>query len=207
MATRGSLYHILGVESSATAADIKLAYRAAAKKAHPDAGGSAAAMAKVNEAYQILGDPESRRAYDESEAAVPTPPQSDAGENPDHSPAYDAAAARAEADAIERGRRSWARRSAIAMLKSTTPWAIVAIIVTRLSASYIDDRTFLALAFIGFLPIYGLILSIIFLNDPGLRLVFADLARRYETTKEERIGAAGLIMAYFPLAAIWAWWR
>lgn len=208
MATRGSLYQILGVEPSATAAEIKLAYRAATKHAHPDAGGSAAVMAKVNEAYQILGDPQSRRAYDESETAVPTPPPADEGGMPDHSPAYDAAASRAEAAAVERGRRSWARRSAWELLRTTAPLAIGAVIFTRLAAGRLNsEAAYWTLGFVGFIPIYGFILSIIFLNDPPLRLVFADLARRYSTTNEERIGALALVLAYFPLAAIWAWWR
>ena len=34
-------YEILGVEAEATAEDIKAAYRAAAKSAHPDHGGTA----------------------------------------------------------------------------------------------------------------------------------------------------------------------
>jgi hypothetical protein len=208
MATRGSLYRILGVESSATAVEIKLAYRAAAKKSHPDAGGSAAAMAKVNEAYQILGNIESRRAYDESESAVPTPPHSDEGATPDHSPEYDAAASRAEAAAVERGRRSWARRSAWDLLRTCAPLALGAIIATRILSGYIaDDRAFLVLAVLGFIPIYGFILSIVFLNDPPLRLVFADLARRYHTTKEERMSALALVLAYFPLALFWSLWR
>jgi hypothetical protein len=208
MASRGSLYQLLGVDPSATAVEIKHAYRQAAKTAHPDAGGSAAAMAQVNEAYQILGNIESRRAYDESESAVPTSPRPEAGARPDHSPEYDAAASRAEAAAVERGRRSWARRSAWDLLRTCAPLALGAIIATRILSGYIaDDRAFLVLAVLGFIPIYGFILSIVFLYDPPLRLVFADLARRYHTTKDERISALALVLAYFPLAAIWAWWR
>lgn len=202
MSEHGSLYRILGVTASATGADIKTAYRQAAKKAHPDAGGSAAAMAKVNEAYQILSDPESRRAYDQAETAPV--------HSPEHQTAsqHEAAASRAEAAAVERGRRAWARRSAWELLRTCAPLALGAIIVTRLAAGHLtNERAYLILGFIGFLPIYGFILSIIFLNDPPLRLVFADIARRYHTTKQERVSALALVLAYFPLAAIWAWWR
>ncbi|GAC1371631.1 MAG: hypothetical protein NVSMB39_5570 [Candidatus Saccharimonadales bacterium] len=208
MASRGSLYHILGVEPSATAADIKLAYRAAAKRAPPDAGGSAAAMAKVNEAYQILGDSESRRAYDESESSVPSASSATAPPPSAPTPAYDAAAAQAEAEAVERGRRAWARRSAGELFKATAPWAVGAIFVTRLLSAHIaDPRAFFALAVIGFLPIYGFILSLIFLNDPPLRLVFADLARRYPTELSEKAAALGIVLAYVPLALLWSLWR
>ncbi|MFA7250480.1 MAG: DnaJ domain-containing protein [Dehalococcoidia bacterium] len=50
---------VLGVSQSASRDEIQAAYRAAAKTAHPDAGGSDAAMAALN------------RARDEALAAVP----------------------------------------------------------------------------------------------------------------------------------------
>jgi hypothetical protein len=46
--------NLLGVEPSATAADIKSAYRAKARQHHPDAGGDAAAFAQVAAAYELL---------------------------------------------------------------------------------------------------------------------------------------------------------
>ncbi|HRN83247.1 MAG TPA: DnaJ domain-containing protein [Hyphomicrobium sp.] len=45
-----SPFEILGVSPSASIADIERAFRAAARKAHPDAGGSTAAMAELNAA-------------------------------------------------------------------------------------------------------------------------------------------------------------
>lgn len=58
-------YTILGVERSATAEDIKRAYRKLAHQHHPDkAGGDEERFKKINEAYQILGDDQKRTQYD-----------------------------------------------------------------------------------------------------------------------------------------------
>ncbi|HEU0073591.1 MAG TPA: J domain-containing protein [Dehalococcoidia bacterium] len=45
-------HEVLGVMPTADAAVIKAAYRATAQTAHPDAGGSEAAMAELNAAYE-----------------------------------------------------------------------------------------------------------------------------------------------------------
>jgi DnaJ-class molecular chaperone len=62
-------YAALGVPKTATDADIKRAYRKLARKYHPDFNpGDKAAEAKfkeINEANEVLGDPEKRRKYDE----------------------------------------------------------------------------------------------------------------------------------------------
>lgn len=58
-------YKILGVDKTASEADIKKAYRAAAKKHHPDKGGNAEEFKKINEAYEILGDPQKKANYDQ----------------------------------------------------------------------------------------------------------------------------------------------
>ena len=62
-------YQVLGVPRDATAADIKRAYRKLARRHHPDVNtGDAAAEQRfkaVNEAHEVLGDPATRRRYDE----------------------------------------------------------------------------------------------------------------------------------------------
>jgi len=62
-------YKVLGVERSASEADIKSAYRKLARKYHPDVNPNnkkaEAQFKDVNEAYQVLGDAEKRRKYDQ----------------------------------------------------------------------------------------------------------------------------------------------
>ncbi len=67
MATTRDYYEILGVSKSASAADIKAAYRKMALKHHPDHNKEAGAEAKfkeINEAYQVLSDAQKKQAYD-----------------------------------------------------------------------------------------------------------------------------------------------
>jgi DnaJ-class molecular chaperone len=64
-------YDVLGVRREASAADIKSAYRRLAKKLHPDANKqdpkAASRFAELNAAYEILGEADKRKAFDNGE--------------------------------------------------------------------------------------------------------------------------------------------
>ncbi len=61
-------YKVLGVQRGATADDIKKAFRKLARKYHPDVNpGDKKAEEKfkeINEAYEVLSDPDKRQKYD-----------------------------------------------------------------------------------------------------------------------------------------------
>jgi molecular chaperone DnaJ len=60
-------YLVLGVESDATDDELRNAYRQRVMEYHPDYyGPDAAPFLEVQEAYNVLGDPGRRRAYDEN---------------------------------------------------------------------------------------------------------------------------------------------
>lgn len=57
-------YQTLGVDKNATADDIKSAYRKLAKKHHPDLGGDPEKFKELNEAHDILSDPNKKAQFD-----------------------------------------------------------------------------------------------------------------------------------------------
>jgi len=74
------LYGDLGVDRSASAGDIRAAYRRQAKRAHPDApGGSAEAFGKLGRAVAILSDPRRRAKYDKTGEADDSAPDNSVG--------------------------------------------------------------------------------------------------------------------------------
>ena len=65
--TERDFYVVLGVERNASDAQIKAAYRKLAQQWHPDVNTDPEAeerFKEVNQAYQVLGDPERRQRYD-----------------------------------------------------------------------------------------------------------------------------------------------
>jgi serine/threonine protein kinase len=60
-----NLYELLGLHPKAPEFVVHAAYRAMMKQNHPDLGGSDSIPARLNQAKEILLDPEKRRKYDE----------------------------------------------------------------------------------------------------------------------------------------------
>ena len=78
MATKTDYYDILGVSKTASADEIKKAYRKQALEWHPDRHKDDKEAAEkrfkeVNEAYQVLSDPQKKAAFDQYGSAAFTP--------------------------------------------------------------------------------------------------------------------------------------
>ncbi|MCW5940586.1 MAG: J domain-containing protein [Fimbriimonadaceae bacterium] len=91
MATRSTHYRTLGVESTATGPEIRTAYRRLVLKHHPDRTHdprSTALFVQIQEAYEVLGNPQKRRDYDRSLESRPSgAPYSKPAAPPTESPA------------------------------------------------------------------------------------------------------------------------
>ncbi len=79
-----SLYDLFGLDTGCSPEELRQAYRQMARRLHPDVAGlddGGLAMAKLNEAWRILSDPEARQRYDltldlrSASAAAPSSPQ------------------------------------------------------------------------------------------------------------------------------------
>jgi molecular chaperone DnaJ len=67
MAPRPDYYKTLGVDKKASAEEVKKAYRKLARKYHPDTNSDAGAedrFKEIQEAYDVLSDPDKRKSYD-----------------------------------------------------------------------------------------------------------------------------------------------
>lgn len=72
MADKRDYYDVLGVKKEASTDEIKKAYRKLAHEHHPDKGtGDAIKFKEINEAYQVLSDPQKRKTYDQFGHAAP----------------------------------------------------------------------------------------------------------------------------------------
>lgn len=66
-------YLVLGISTSATAEDIRAAFRRRSKELHPDASGlGSEPFTELQEAYAVLSDPERKRDYDRLHALSET---------------------------------------------------------------------------------------------------------------------------------------
>lgn len=63
--TTPDYYKTLGVSRTASADEIKKAFRKLARTHHPDAGGDEAKFKEINEAYEVLSDEKKRQLYDQ----------------------------------------------------------------------------------------------------------------------------------------------
>ena len=195
-------YAVLGIPRTATPDEIKHAYRHEAKLAHPDAGGSAVAMERINAAYAILSDPASRHEYDLSRQrpleAAPTGTAPSPGGRP-------APPSHEHYRQAVRLRRAAARADAWQLVRSCAPAAIVLTILTRYLVPQLTDLpTKLLLAGAGFLPVFGLILGAVFIVSPDLRLDVHDLAhRRRPSTRADGYNLLAFLGAFFALGAAW----
>jgi curved DNA-binding protein CbpA len=81
------LYEVLQVHARAEPDVLRAAYRVLARKYHPDHGGDARKMITLNDAWDVLGDPVKRAAYDASRAASSGPAAAEGQSAPMASPA------------------------------------------------------------------------------------------------------------------------
>ena len=68
MSEKRDYYEVLGLSKGASDEEIKRAYRKMAKKYHPDINkepGAEEKFKEVNEAYEVLSDPQKKAAYDQ----------------------------------------------------------------------------------------------------------------------------------------------
>lgn len=227
--SRPDYYADLGLNAAAAASisaeDIKSAYRAAAKRAHPDAGGSAEAMERVNEAHRVLSDPVERRQYDRRRLAPEPDPQPRTADAADPAASQDAHQAphhqaqgrhahptgAQDPAAFARMRRSQARHNALQILRRCTIASFVINILTRYALLFVTDTTArIMLKLLGFIPLYGALLSVIFLMIPQIRLDLFDLTQHLRRrgpnphlSRSDRATLGALMLGFIPTAVAW----
>ncbi|MBB2975769.1 hypothetical protein FHX49_001336 [Microbacterium endophyticum] len=73
-----SPYDVLGVATDISEDELRRAYRAKLRETHPDTGGDAAVFVQVQRAWELIGTPEARAAYDRGRGAPATAPDATA---------------------------------------------------------------------------------------------------------------------------------
>jgi hypothetical protein len=68
-----SAYEVLGVAPGADEAELRRAYRLRLRRTHPDTGGDAAEFIRVQRAWELVGTPEARAAYDRGRGSFEEP--------------------------------------------------------------------------------------------------------------------------------------
>ena len=74
-----SAYQVLGVEPDVDVEVLRKAYRLRLRQTHPDTGGDAAVFVSVQRAWELVGTPEARAAYDRGHGFGATPPPTGRG--------------------------------------------------------------------------------------------------------------------------------
>jgi curved DNA-binding protein CbpA len=98
-------YKVLQVDPEAEDEVIQAAYRRLARKYHPDLAETpeaAARMAAINAAWEMIGDPASRAAYDRARATTPRPGASATPATPAHRPSAPSAPPTPPPDVVSR---------------------------------------------------------------------------------------------------------
>lgn len=135
-------YSLLGLAPDATATEIKRAYRSAAKRHHPDAGGSADSMDAINLAYSTLSDPAKRHDYDftrklAADAWLAPQLHDDTADliYQDMSALAHAEELRQQAEWRQFRREAWARQSGAGLLSSSLMWLVASVTLGSLAKS------------------------------------------------------------------------
>jgi hypothetical protein len=202
------LYAVLGVKPSSTEEHIRQAYRDLAKANHPDAGGSAEAMADLNEAYRVLSDPAARRRYDDDilmDAKAPTPEYSPREQvTPEQHHADVAAAASAAAEA-HREQNAAARRYVLSHLEEFGWLALLAgVALSYLAVQPNLSRSGWMLGILGFACLYWVGLQVAYLVLPDYKISNYQTARApHRADRRHLVRLIATSLAWVPLGVIW----
>lgn len=81
-------YEVLGVDAAASQEELRKAYRRLARETHPDTGGTAERFRQLQLAWERVGTPEDRAAYDRRGGAASTRTQGSRGAAPHQGPSW-----------------------------------------------------------------------------------------------------------------------